>query len=292
MDSFIRDFFAREKTRDIIINGMLIAAGSIICSASLNSILIPHQFVSGGLIGVAILLHYLVPFIPVSIFNFLLNIPVFIAGWFYVRSRFFLYSIFGVFCFTVSLLYVDFTMPVEDKMLAAILAGVIMGAGSGLVLRSKGSGGGVDVLSVILLKKFSIKLGTTTLAFSGFVLLAAAFVFTVDAALYTLVYLFVTARVMDVVVTGLSKRKVVYIISDRWRDISAKIRKDMKKGITVLRGSRAATGKEAVMLFTVATIRESLRIKEIVSGKDPKALIVIQDTMEVQGRRMDNKPDW
>ena len=285
-------FVINEKLRDILKNGALIVIGSVICTVALNSILVPHKFVSGGIIGIAILIHYFLPEVPLSILNLVLNMPVFLAGWMYVRSRFFFYSLFGVISFTVAIHFINFTIPVHVKMLAAILAGVIMGAGSGIVLRSKGSGGGVDVLSVILLKKFSIKLGTTTLLFSSFVLIAASFFFSIDAALYTLVYLYVTAKVMDIVVTGLSKRKVVYILSDRWRDISAKVRKDMRKGITVLKATRAATGKETVMLFTVATMRESLRIKEIVSARDKKALIVIQDTMEVRGRRMDNKPDW
>lgn len=282
----------RNDLKDILKNLALITGGSIICAVSLNGILVPHQFVSGGIIGISIVLHYVFPAISVSVFNFVLNVPVFVAGWLFVRRRFFIYSVIGITTFTVALQFIRIIVPVHDKMLAALLGGLIMGLGSGIILKSKGSGGGIDILTVILLKKFSIRIGSTILGFNALVLSLAAIMFSIDSALYTLIYLYVTSKMIELVVTGLTQRKVVFILSDRWREISAKIRKDMSKGITVLNGRRGASGKETHVLFTVASVRESVRIKEIVMSKDRKALIVVQETIEVKGRRMDSTPDW
>ena len=282
----------KDNLLDILKNVFMITGGCAVAAIALNGILIPHQFVSGGIVGISILLNSLFPFLSVSIINFILNIPIFAAGWIFVRRRFFLYSIAGILSYTIALHFLQFVIPVHDKILAAILAGIISGIGGGMILKTKGSGGGLDILSVILLKKFSIRVGSTILGFNSIVLVLAGLMFSIDSALYTLVYIFVTSKMTEVVLTGLTQRKVVFILSDKWRDISGKIRKDLSKGITVLNGSRAASGKEAHVLFTVATVRESVRIKEIVNEKDKKALIVIQETVDVAGRRMDSRPDW
>ena len=146
--------------------------------------------------------------------------PLFLAGWFFISRRFFFYSIAGTIIFSGAVAWVDVgVIPVQDKLLAAILAGLILGTGSGIILKSMGSAGGTDILSVILLQRFSIRLGTTRLAFNVLVLAAAALLFSVEDALYTLIYLYVSAQIVDLVVTGLSQRKAIFIISPRWQEI-------------------------------------------------------------------------
>ena len=128
-----------ESSGKIAWNLSLIAFGSALCSVAINGIIIPQRFYGAGFTGVALIIHYLVPHLSVAMLYFLLNVPVFCLGWIYVGRRFFLYSIAGMFIFTGTLAWIHISLPVFDKMLSAILAGIIVGAGSGIILRSLGS---------------------------------------------------------------------------------------------------------------------------------------------------------
>jgi uncharacterized membrane-anchored protein YitT (DUF2179 family) len=129
-------------------NLILITVGSVICTIAINGILIPHRFISGGFTGLAMLIHYLVPFFSVGVVYFILNIPVYILGWKFVGRRFFLYSIGGLFIFSATVTWIHLRVPIQDKFLSALLAGIISGVGAGIILRSLGSAGGLDILSI------------------------------------------------------------------------------------------------------------------------------------------------
>jgi len=144
--------------------------------------------------------------------------------------------------------------------LSALLAGIIIGVGSGIILRSLGSAGGLDILSIILMKRFSIRLGSSILALNTLVLAAGAVLFSLEMALYTLIFLYVSSYMVNLVVTGLSQRKAVYIISPQWEEISQ-------------------------------GINES-RLKQLVNNIDPDAFVVVSDTLEVKGQRIGNEPRW
>jgi uncharacterized membrane-anchored protein YitT (DUF2179 family) len=283
----------RMKTsRQIAWNLGLIALGSALCSLAINGIILPQRFYGAGFTGVALLIHYMFSSLPVAILYLILNVPVFCLGWIYVGRRFFLYSIAGMFIFTGTLAWIQISLPVHDKMLSALLAGIIVGVGSGIILRSLGSAGGLDVLSVIFLKRFSIRLGTTILAFNSLILVAGAVFFSLEGALYTLIYIYVSSYMVNLVVTGLSQRKAVYIISPRWEDISREIMDKIRRGITIIKGQGGYTGREEQILYTVISFRELAQLKRLVRGIDSDAFVVITDTLEVMGRRIGNQPHW
>ena len=281
-----------ESTKQVLWNLVLITAGSILCAIGINGILIPHQFVSGGFTGVAIVIHYLVPSLPLSLLYFILNIPIYALGWMYVGRRFFLYSIAGLLIFTGALIYPNIILPVHDKILSAILAGIIIGIGSGIILRSLGSAGGLDILSIILMKRFSIRLGSSVLAFNALILGGGAVLFSLEMALYTLIFLYVNSSIINLVVTGLSQRKAVHIISPQWEAITQEINEKIQRGVTIMRGQGGYTNQEHQILYTVITFRELARLKRIISTVDPNAFVVITDTLEVMGQRVGNQPHW
>ncbi|MBU3932584.1 MAG: YitT family protein [Proteobacteria bacterium] len=273
-------------------NLVLLVLGSLLCGVGVNGILIPHGFVSGGVTGLALVFHYLVPSLSVALIYALANVPLFIAGWFFISRRFFLYSIVGTLIFSAAVQWAQFPVPVQDKLLAAILAGLIFGTGSGVILKSMGSAGGTDILSVIFLHRFSIRVGTTVLAFNTLVLATAALLFSLEDALYTLIYLYVSTKIVDLVVTGLSQRKAVFIISPRWEKISPRILTEIHRGVTILRGQGAYSQQEQQILYTVVTFREVATLKQIVRSEDPAAFVVVSDTTEVMGHRIGNQPHW
>jgi uncharacterized membrane-anchored protein YitT (DUF2179 family) len=270
----------------------LMILGSFLCALAINGILIPHRFVSGGVTGLALVVHYLFPFFSVALIYVVANVPLFIAGWFFISHRFFIYSTIGMFLFAIAVTWVNIDIPVQDKLLAAVLAGLIQGAGSGIILKSAGSAGGTDILSVILLQRFSIRLGTTVLGFNLLILSAAAFFFSLENALYTLIYLYVSTKIVDLVVTGLSQRKAIFIISPKWERISTRILSEIHRGVTILRGQGAYSAREQKILYTVVTFQEVADLKQIVRKEDPNAFVVVSDTTEVMGHRIGNQPHW
>ncbi len=281
-----------ESASQVLWNLGLIALGSALCSVAINGILIPQKFYGAGFTGVALLIHYMFSSLPVAVLYFILNVPVFALGWIYVGRRFFLYSIAGMFIFTGTLVWIHISFPVHDKMLSALLAGIIVGVGSGIILRSLGSAGGLDILSVIFLKRFSIRLGTTILASNSLVLVAGAILFSLEGALYTLIYIFVSSYMVNLVVTGLSQRKAVYIISPQWEDISHEIMDKIQRGVTIMKGQGAYTGKDEQILYTVISFRELPQLKQLIRGVDPSAFVVVTDTLEVMGQGIGNQPHW
>ncbi|MBN2255624.1 MAG: YitT family protein [Deltaproteobacteria bacterium] len=277
---------------EIVRNLALLTAGSVMCALGVNGILMPREFVSGGITGAALVVYYLTEMMPVGVLYFLLNIPLFVLGWKFVGRRFFIYSLIGMIIFSAAIEWIHLSMPVQDNLLGALLAGILIGVGSGIILRSSGSAGGTDILSVILMKKYSIRLGSTILIFNGTILLVAAIFFSLESALYTLIYLYVSSNIVNVVVTGLSQRKAVMIISQAWRSISTAIMAEMNRGVTVIPARGGYTGAPGEVLYTVITFRELSVLKRLITRFDPDAFFVVTDTLEVMGRRIGNQPHW
>ena len=287
--------FGRDLLRalpPLLWNLGLISVGSALCALGINGVLVPRQFLSGGFTGLALIIHYVSPALPLGVIYFVLNLPNFAFGWKFVGRRFFLYSVAGMFIFSAAIQTIHVTLPVYDELLSALLAGIIIGVGSGVILKSLGSAGGTDILSVMLLKVFSVRLGSTILAFNGVILVASALIFSLEKALYTLIYLYIVSSVVNLVVTGLSQRKAVFIISPKWKEISQRIMEEIQRGVTIIKGQGGFSGQEQQILYTVITFRELARVKRLVRSEDPEAFVVVSETLEVMGQRVGNQPHW
>ncbi len=281
-----------KPLRQIVWNLLQLTVGSTICAVAINGLLIPQHFVSGGFTGLALTFHYLAPWLSVAVLYFLFNVPLFIASWFLVNRRFFLYSVVGMIIFSTCVALVQVTIPLEDPLLCALLAGIILGTGSGVILRSLGSSGGTDILSVILFQRLSVQPGTTLLACNVVILTICAFLFSLKIVLYTLIYLYVSSQFINVVLTGLSQRKAIFIVSSQWEAISRQILQEIHRGLTVLHGEGGYSGSERRVLYTVVNFRELGLLKHIIKREDPAAFVVVTDTREVMGHRIGNQPHW
>jgi uncharacterized membrane-anchored protein YitT (DUF2179 family) len=292
MNTLHRSVVVSHTLGQVLLNLLLLTLGSILCAIAINGILIPNGFLSSGLAGLVLIVHYMVPSLPVSALYFLLNVPVFALAWKFVGRRFSFYSIAGMTIFSCALAWVYILLPAEDLLCSALLAGILSGAGGGIILKSLGSGGGTDILSVALLKRFSVRLGTTTLAFNCMVLLVGALFFPLEKVLYTLIYIYVSARILNLVVTGLSQRKAVMIVSNLGEAISQGILEETKRGVTILRGQGAYSGQDEKVLYTVVNLRDLSRIKQLIRQIDPQAFVVVSDTLEVMGHGIGNQPQY
>ena len=182
------------------------------------------------------MIHRKIPGVNLGIIYFLINIPLFALAWMAVGRRFFFYSLAGMAALSLAVAFVNFPIHLDDKILNALWAGLISGVGVGITLKSSGSQGGIDILSVMLLKRFSIGIGNTILAVNCIVLLLVAMAYSLEAVLYTLIVIYVSTKVATIVITGFSQRKAVIIISSKWKKISHEILKDIRRGVTVIKG--------------------------------------------------------
>jgi len=276
----------------VLWNVVLLSVGAAFCGAAVNGILIPMEFVSGGVTGLSLVAKHLFQALPLGVIYLAFNVPLFLFGWRFVGKRFFFYSLLGMLLFSAALQWVHVDIPVEDRILGAVLAGILTGIGVGITLRSAGSGGGTDILAVILLKHYSIRLGTTVLVFNSAVLIMTALIFSLQGALYTLIFLYVSSKILNVVVTGLSQRKAVWIVSREWEGINVKILEELNRGVTIIEGRGGFTGHKGCILYTVITFQELARLKQIIRRMDPDAFVVVSETLEVMGHRIGNQPHW
>lgn len=278
--------------RRLLLDLLLLGAGGVIFAIGVNSILVPRHFAIGGIAGLSLIINNFFPALNLGLLYLLINLPLFVTAWMVVGRRFFFYSLIGTAMLSLAVALVHWRIDLDDRLLAAILAGVLCGAGAGIALRSSGSQGGLDILSVALLKKFSIDIGNTVLAVNTAVLLLVALFYSLEAVLYTLVALYVSARVIALVVTGLSQRKTVLIISPRWQEIAAEILTGSQRGATILEGRGGFSGRRAQIIYTVVSIAELAEVKRLVLRHDPDAFMVVSDTQEVINNRIGNQPRW
>ncbi len=278
--------FPAESWKRIVANLSLITVGNLIYAAGLNSIIIPQHFLSGGAMGIALIAHYLIPVLNTGYAYLLINIPFFLLGWFTISKRFILYSAYGVLSLSAITAFGNFgAIKVVNPILAAILGGIVCGAGCGMVLRSQGSAGGLDILSVYINKKLGLRIGITKTLVSAIVLGSGAIFLDFEAALYSLIYVFTSGKVLDAVLTGFNERKSVLIISDRHEEIASGILSRLRRGVTYLEGCGGFSGKGKRVIFSIITMTELSKLKQLVFDIDPAAFMVLHDTLEVIGHR-------
>lgn len=276
----------KHTISQIAVNLLLLMIGSVLCAVTVHGILVPHNFLNGGVVGVSLIVHYLTPSFGLSLIYIILNIPLFIIGWFHVSRRFILYTGFGIVFFSLMMKAFDFVkpFPVEDPILAAVLAGIIYGLGVGIVFRTAGSLGGTDILSVWLYKRFDLRLGMTSFMINAIILCAGAVLFNLEMALFTMIFVFTQGRLTDAVITGFNRRKSVMIISDESDKIAEAILKNLGRGATFLEGVGAYTGRSKRIVFCAIPLTELARLKDRVFAIDPDAFVIVQETLDVLGK--------
>jgi uncharacterized membrane-anchored protein YitT (DUF2179 family) len=275
-----------KSWQSVLCNLWLISAGSLIFVIGMNSILIPSKLLSVGVTGIALIFHYLFPGLNVGLAYFLLNLPLMLLGFFSISRRFLLYTLYGMGFFSLAAAFIKPpAAAIEDPILAALFAGIICGVGAGVILRSVGSTGGLDILAVHVNQKFGFRPGSVGFIFNSMVLIVGAYFFGLEIALYTLIYVFTSSRVLDAVLTGFNQRMSTMVISEKTDELAREIFKKVNRGVTFLKGTGAYTGKERDVIFTVTTLTELPKLKDVIFGIDPEAFVVVNNTLEVLGKR-------
>lgn len=260
-----------------------IIAGTAIAGAGINAFNIANDLAEGGVTGLAILLKFLLDWDP-GLMSFAMNLPLLAVGFWVLGTRTLIYTIIGTTALSGFLsLFGWLRYPVDDPLIAALLAGVSVGLGLGIVFRYGGTTGGSDIIARILKKRLGIRIGRTMFA-ADILVIGAAFVYLdVKQAVYTLVAVFVGAKVIDLVQeAGYSMRKVM-IISESYERIAQHILEAMNRGVTLVPARGAYTGQPKTVIYTLVSRSESVRMKRFILDLDPGAFVSISDAGEVLG---------
>ncbi|WP_419883380.1 YitT family protein [Peribacillus sp. B-H-3] len=258
-----------------------IILGSVIVGVAYNLFLIPHQILSSGLSGIAIMLGILTPF-NTGILNFLLNLPLLILGWFKLGKQFIFFTILSVVVLSVSLYLIPVHAISHEPILSSLFGGVITGIGIGLIFRASGSSGGFDIVAMLLTKKRDFPLGALISAMNGIVVIASGFVFNWDAALNTMVAIFATGKVIDTIHSNHIKLTLM-IVTKKGEEMKGKLLSNLYRGITVIDGEGAYTGEGQKILMVVITRYQLTDVKTMINDVDGNAFVNITETTEVMG---------
>ena len=266
---------------------LIITLGSAVYALGFVWCYAPNGIAFGGITGVAQIINFLIPALPIGVTVIVLNIPLFVLGWRLIGGRLLVTSLYAM---ALSSVFIDVLTPLYDwppmePLLACIFGGVLLGLSLGLVFQQGATTGGTDLMARLLKLKLAwLPMGKLLMGIDLAVIVAVAAVFrALDAALYGLVALYISTIVMDGVLYGLDTAKVAYIISDRNKEISAAIVKDLDRGVTILHGQGAYTGADKDVLMCAFKQREIAAIKAAVKDIDPAAFVIVCDAHEVLG---------
>lgn len=254
---------------------------SIVLGFAFNMFLLPHEVLSGGVTGLAMIFGLLSP-INSGIWLVILNIPVFIIGWMRLGKQFILNSVFSVFITSVSMQYIPVVKVTDDALLSAVFGGVIVGVGIGFIVRFYGSTGGADIIGLVVTQKHDIPLGGLIFGLNSIVVFISGFFFSWDLALYTMASIYITGIVIDRIHTRHIKLNLM-VVTSRGDELKNELIANLIRGITIMNGYGAYSNNENKVLYTVITRYELALVKSLIKNVDPQAFVSISETAEVLG---------
>lgn len=277
------NMFSKDTLKDFL----LIILGSFITSIGVNMFLVKANLLSSGVTGVALIFQYILE-IPSGYVVLILNIPLFILSFMKLSKRFTLYSLLGVLSLSGFLIITrsyGHMINSDDLLLLCLYGGIIKGIGMGIILGSNGSTGGFDIIAMLIKKNHSeFNIGTISFCINLIIVLAGMLIFGLEIALYTLIAIFISSYLIDYLIKGINKRKIVFIITEKEDEVSSEILSHLRRGVTYLMGEGAYTKVQKKVIYCIVSSSQLPELKRMIINIDPKALITISDASEVQGK--------
>ncbi|BAB05397.1 YitT family protein [Halalkalibacterium halodurans] len=268
-------------------NIVFILLGSAIFSFGLVYFNMENNLAEGGFTGITLILYFMFQINP-AVTNLVLNIPILLIGWKILGRVTLIYTIIGTVSVSVFLemfqrwKFMD--IPLHDDMtLAALFAGVFVGTGLGIVFRFGGTTGGVDIIAKLGFRYLGWSMGKTMFMFDAVVIASSLIYLNYREAMYTLLAVFIAAKVIDFIQQTAYSAKAAFIISEHTEAIADTILKEMERGATTLKGKGSFTGTEKEILYCVVGRNELIRLKSLVERIDPHAFVTVNDVQDVIG---------
>src|SRR5690625_105433 len=268
-------------------NISFIILGAAIFSFGIVHFNMQNHLGEGGFTGITLLLYFVWGWNP-AITNIILNIPVFFIGWKLLGRVTFIYTLIGTSAVSV-FLYIFQLKPFaidlhSDMTLAALFAGVFIGVGLGITFRFGGTTGGVDIIARIVNKYIGWSMGKTMFIFDFCVITTSIFTYLkIVEGMYTLLLVYIGARVIDFIQEGAYSARGATIISKKHSEIADKINEEMERGVTILSGRGNFTKEEQNVIYCIVGKNEIVKLKNIINHIDPHAFVAVTTVHEVLG---------
>ena len=266
--------------------------GIAIVAIGINMFFVPNKIAAGGITGLATVLHYLSG-LSVGRLMVIFNVPLFIIGIKILGAKYGLKTLYGAIALAVLVdVFAPYTPTLtHDILLNSIYGGLLVGVGMGLVFRFRGNTAGTALAAAILHKIFNITVGQALLILDFFVVAFAGIVFkSPELALYAIIAIFVTAKIIDLVQEGPNNSKAFFIMAAEPELLAEGILKEVDRGVTFLQGKGGYTGQDRELLLCVVETSEVTQLKELIYQHDPQAFIIVTDAQEVLGEGFSSKP--
>ncbi|WDV45257.1 YitT family protein [Clostridiaceae bacterium M8S5] len=263
---------------------IFVTLGTLLLALSLNMFLQPNTIAPGGVTGFAVVIYKLFG-IEVYILNLVINIPLFIVGVLVLGKVFGAKTLYATITLSIFLKVLPSTNATTNILLAAISGGVLSGIGIGLVFKAGGTTGGTDLAGAILNKffpgfstsKLMMAIDLCVVVFAGLVSKK------IEISLYSVITLYISVKVIDQILEGMSYAKSFFIISKYPDQIGRAIIKELNRGVTVFKGKGMYTGADKDILYCVVNRAQIVKLKKLVYEIDNTAFVIVNDAYEVLG---------
>lgn len=260
---------------------LIVIVGSLIIAFAFNFFLVPNEILSSGVSGIAILLGLITPF-DTGLLNFILNLPLLVLGYFKLGKKITMNTLVCVISLSVFLYFLPAQSITDNILLSSIFGGIIGGIGIGVILKYSGTSGGMDIIAMIISRKSNIRVGLLLTGMNGLIVLISGAVFNWEIALYTLLSIYLTGKMVDTIYTN-HEKLTMQIVTTSGEEIRKELLSSIYRGITITDGYGGYTLEKKQILMMVVTRYETMQIKQIVRKHDKKAFINIFETVEVVG---------
>ncbi len=279
---FRKRIFTIRTAKDIV----LLIAGIFSAGFGLESFLLPNNFIDGGVTGISLLITEVTKW-PLPLLLIIINIPFVILGFTQIGKVFSIKTILAICGLAICITFIHFPIVTTDKLLVSVFGGFFLGAGIGLAMRAGGVLDGTEVLAIFLSKKLSASVGDIIMIFNIIIFSVAAYIFSVETALYSILTYLAASKTIDFLIEGIEEYTGVTIISPKSEEIYKMVTEIMQRGITVYKGTEGFGKKGHVLelniLYTVVTRLEISKLKSEVELIDPQAFIIMHSIKDTKG---------
>jgi uncharacterized membrane-anchored protein YitT (DUF2179 family) len=284
----------RKKALHVVRDITFFLAGVLSAGFGLKGFLIPNDFIDGGVMGISLLIHektkFTLPFLIIII-----NLPFILLAWQQINASFSLKSAAAIALLAAAVAFIPYPVVTNDKLLIAVFGGFFLGAGIGLTIRGGGVIDGTEILAIFLNRKSSLSVGDFILLFNILIFSVAAYLLSVEIALYSILIYLAASKTVDFILDGIEEFTGVIIISPRNREIADMIKDKLQRGLTIYAGRKGygksgETYSSTEIIFTVITRLEISKLNAEIEKIDANAFIVTHSIKDTRGGMVKKRP--
>ena len=280
-----------QTARGMLLRIVKIVFGSAVAAVSFRYLTYPNNIVSGGVTGICQILNLLFG-LPVGVMTIVLNIPLFLLARKTLGRSFVIYS--GI-CMVLVSAFIDLLEPIAspvttDPLLSAVYGGLLNGLGYGVIYTTGTTAGGTDILTRLMRRKMPyLNFGTISLSLNAAIIVVFAVIFhNFESCMYTVICMYICNKVVDLLLYGPSNSRLCYIISDHSEELRDAITHQLGRGVTMLKGTGAWSGKDKQVILCVIKPVQIGSLRRLVREIDVSAFLVVGDARCVYGHGFDN----